>query len=369
MLRARLLLLTAVVGWGAAAQAQPPPVTVESRVRAAESGAAAEGEEALGLRGLPLESRTDLIPYLQIHLPGVVPDGAGLSIHGGAAHENRYTADGLGVSRLRAPLILLRDLQVARAGYGADLGDVPGGLVAVQTRAPGARWRAGADAAQEIGDPDGQVVSAWAGGPLVGQRLMLMTALELERTDRKGLEDYELLARTGTPIERRGGKPGLKLVYLPGTNHRLELLGIAALGRQDNDLRLNSSEVLLGDAQPRLQERYGLLGLRWLGRLGARVGAQAQLGVERTDDRETPLICLTRPDCDDLPRTSIAGAGDRDRQRSGRSHAGGDPNRSRAAGRCRWSCRRWRACNRRSERARGCGCRRWQRTGRCWATV
>ncbi len=39
----------------------------------------------------------------------------------------------------------------------------------------------------------------------------------------------------------------------------------------------------------------------WAGWLGG-PGAQAHLAVERTDDRETPLICLTRPDCDDLPR-------------------------------------------------------------------
>ncbi len=106
---------------------------------------------------------------------------------------------------------------MARAGYGAELADVPGGLVAVATRAPAARWRAGADAAQEIGDPDGQVVTVWAGGPLVGRRLTLVTALEVERTDRKGMEGYEELART-TKTHREARRQAGAAVwrYLPG---------------------------------------------------------------------------------------------------------------------------------------------------------
>ena len=293
----RALVLTVAVSWWASCAAQPPPVALETGLGAADPDPSA-GRPPLGLRALPLPSRTDLIPYLQVNVPGMIADGAGLSIHGGAEHENRYTVDGMGVSRLRVPLTLLGDLQVARAGYGAALGDVTGGLVAVETRAPGTRWQAGVDAAQELGDPDGQVVSVWAGGPVVGQRLLLVTALEVERTDRKGVEDYQYLAGTTNPIERRGGKGALRLAFLPSADHRVELLAIGSLGRQDNDLRLSSTVVRTGEAQPRLEERYGSIGLRWLGRLGARVQAQAQVGAERVDDRETPLICVTRSDCE-----------------------------------------------------------------------
>ena len=254
---------------------------------------------------LPLDSRTDLLDHVGRDTPGVVLREAGLSIHGAQPHETQLMLDGVRVSRLRAPIAMLQGVYVARAGHGAALADVTGGAVGAVTRAAPDRWVGTVDLFRGWGHPQDGAITAAVAGPLLANRLHLLVSGQTERQSLEPRSDPQGLLPPTPEVDVLTHRGGLQLMFHPAARQRIALLAVGSLSGRDNTATLGYTP----EAQPRWEERHGLLALRWRGGDGRAWQAGAHLALEGTGTREFPQLCLTRPDCDYLPVNRLSSIG------------------------------------------------------------
>ena len=291
---ARVLVLSGLLLWCARVDAQP--AAVRTSFSTADPDPSAE-QPTLGIRALPLESRTELLENVGRDTPGVLWLEDGVGISGGTAEETHLTLDGVRVSRLTIPLAMLSTTQIHRAGYGAPLADVTGGAVAGVTRPDSDRWSASLDSFQDRREPRAETVGVTAAGPLLKRRLHLLVGVQLGREQFEPTGDPEGILPSTPAIEGPDARAGLKLSFIPRPGQRLELLAIGTMASQENAAEIGREK----DAQPRWEDAYGLLALRWGGRFGRSWLARAHLALEGSGTRLFPKQCLTRPDCYELP--------------------------------------------------------------------
>jgi hypothetical protein len=302
--RTRLLVLSGLSAWTAVARAQNAAITTSHSSADPDPAAAEPGLEAWAL---PLESRTDILDHVGRDTPGVLLLDGGLSIHGSSVRETQLLLDGIRVSRLRAPAAMLRGVQVLRAGFGGALADVTGGAVGATTRNAAGTWHGTVDLfrqSKEFPEPDARALSAVAAGPLVKGRLDLLVSAQTDQETFEPRHDPQGFFAATPEVEVRNHRSGVKLAMVPGAGHRIELLGVGSFRRQDNTTTLGYNP----EAQPRLEEGYGLGAIRWRALFGNRWLVGAHLGLEGTTTREFPRQCLTRPDCDHIPLVMAGGA-------------------------------------------------------------
>jgi hypothetical protein len=279
-----------------AANVNSSPAAVRTSFSAADPDPTAE-QPQLGMRALPLESRTDLLENVGRDTPGVLWLEDGVGISGGTAEETHLMLDGLRVSRLSAPLGMLSTGQVHRAGYGAPLADVTGGAVAGFTRPDSDRWRASLDSFQDRREPRAETVGVTAAGPVLKRRLHLLIGLQLGRERFEPTRDPEAILPDTPAIEGPDGRVGLKLSFTPRPGQRLELLALGTMASQENAPELGRGK----DSQPRWEDSYGLLAARWGGQFGQSWLARAHLALEGSGTRLFPKLCLTQPNCYEIP--------------------------------------------------------------------
>jgi hypothetical protein len=253
---------------------------------------------APSLEQLPLESRTDPLSYVGDHVPGALTVPGGISIHGAEARETALYVDGARASRLVLPLGMLERLEVLTAGYGASLADVTGGAILARSAREARTLALDVGQIHELGRHSDDITSIGVGTPLVGDRLFLRVAADLQLQRWDGAKDVEgILPDTADPTQRtlRGAT---KLIWLPRRDQRLELLAAGDFTRQDHIADIS----VLPDAQPRHEASGLALSALWQGRLTQRLTGRAQLFGERNLLREQPLECAGGAPCTDVPQ-------------------------------------------------------------------
>jgi outer membrane receptor for ferrienterochelin and colicin len=194
-------------------------VSIGASVAVQDEAPGADDQPGLELRGLPVESRTDVTDFVGRNLPGASLSPHGLLLRGGDAGDTAVLVDGFRLRHLALPLALVERLDVATAGYGARWADVAGGTVALTTRRESNRWHAGGEIFHDFRDRVVSDAAASASGPLVRDRLFFLVGVE------------GAMARESPPLDPFLGRPpqrkdralagALKLSWLPNARHRV----------------------------------------------------------------------------------------------------------------------------------------------------
>jgi hypothetical protein len=181
-------------------------------------------------------------------------------------------------------------MSVITAGYGASLADVTGGALFATTARESRTLSLDVGQVHELDRHGDDITSIGVGTPLVRDRLFLRVAAELQLEHWDGVEDAEGILPTTPDPTQRTGRGAIKLIWLPRSEQRLELLAAGDFSRQDHipDLRV------LADAQPRFEANDVALSGAWHGRLGHRLTGRVQLFGERNQLRRSPWAAWGR---------------------------------------------------------------------------
>ena len=249
---------------------------------------------APGLTFLPLESRSDVLPFVEEHVPGAYRDSnwGGLRIQGSSARETRLSLDGIRVRALRVPMLAIGRLDVLGAGLGAAHADVTGGEVALGSAAASDATTVGADLSLERGRFDKQRLELATFTPLPG-RLDLVAALQASRRLEDSLPDRQGAIPTPPDAREVEGRTFLKLGWRPVERHRLELLTATHHSRFDPNHITQSMEA----GRPRFDEQWWLGSLRWDARSRGRLRTGARVSLEHEEAHEGARNCPGDKDC------------------------------------------------------------------------
>jgi hypothetical protein len=244
----------------------------------------------LELLWLPVESRTSITDFVGRNLPGAQLDASGrLLLSGGGAGDAALELDGLRYEKLSLPLALVDRFDVANAGYGAAWNDVPGGVVALTSKAGDNRFHANLDLYHELRNPVATTVAPSVSGAIVRDRLFYVVALrgEVDRAndvaDPAGIVNNALGARSSTL------SGGFKLIWRPRAGHQIESLTLIDQARRDDGAPLG----VQAEAQPTVGDGMRASSLRWTGQFGDRWRASSTVGVQGLRYEEMPLLCRT----------------------------------------------------------------------------
>jgi hypothetical protein len=274
-----------------------PSVTTTVAAPAPRTARAKAGE-GLDHRWLPLESRTSLLDYVARNVPGAMwgADG-GLRLRGGEARDSAVFADGFRLRRPALPIGVVGQASVLTAGYGADLGDVPGGAVVTELRSGTNALEADADVFRELGEPSATAVAATVAGPLVRDRLFVLFGVR--GTDARGETptDPSGYYPPAPPPTGRDLASALKVTWRPAGNHRFDSLTLLDAARVDS----GGGVTVAPDAQPTRTARGLFTSVRWIGKLGP-LQARSQVAFDHARSDLEPRLCREKPaECEQSP--------------------------------------------------------------------
>jgi hypothetical protein len=145
-----------------------------------------------------------------------------------------------------------------------------------------------------------RVVTGTVSGPALGERLFLTGNLSYASAAEDGVSDPQGVLPRTPEFTARDLRAGLAATLVLTPKQRLHLLALGATSEALNGAPVTAAR----EAQPALDPRSVMLGMRWTAQLSSVFTAHLQAGLERHVRKLESMLCRDHPDsCEDIAAT------------------------------------------------------------------